>query len=626
MFKNLSAGGQTTAHGVRMLRQVIKIGFSIAFVLGLFYFGWFLCEQPQENYKAMYYMAKSKVCLEENVLIRAESWKEITQLPKRETKQKNPIKAEPDYGWASEDTPAYKNRMLKIKKAIAIKACEKRLRFFLGEAIEAAKTAGKISFGTFGLAMLVFLLRGRIGGKKKHLSGLPLSKPWKLKLKLKLLLKASDIKIGGVPMLKNSEAQHLLITGSSGSGKTNCLRQLLQQIRGQGDRAVIVDTTGSFVSEFYREGRDILLNPYDQRTKDWHPWCECNDLKFKKLSYGFIPSGNTQSDDFFPTAARAILEAALKNRVVANDFSMSHFLDLLLQSKSEKLLEEFGESDANIYLDPKGERTTASIRSTLNNFVANLRPLKDTDNPFSIRDWVSSENEGDDWLFLASSPQDREDMKTLLSVWISTALAAVKERGFETPSRKIYLVIDELHSLQKLEYLQESLAEMRKYKGCLVLATQNLSQLDDLYGVHTAKSMIDQCGTKVCFRQSEAVIAKRMSNFFGDVQTKETQEGISYGANDMRDGVNLSSVERNRPSVSPTDILSLKNLHAYLKLPGTIPPAKVKFRYLKEQQISSPFVEDPTVLERKKQEITKMRLEAAKKKEEKNSPKEKVDV
>jgi len=602
-----------------MLRQGLKIICFIAFAFGFLYFGKFLYQQPEENYKAMYYLAKSKVCMEENVLIRAESWKEITQPPKRKTKQKSSARSEPDYGWASEDTPAYKNRMLKIKKTTAIKACEQRLRFFQREAIEAAKTAGKIFLGVFGLSMILFELKGKIGGKKKHLSGLPLSKPWKLKLKLNLLFQASAIKIGGVPMLKNSESQHLLITGSSGSGKTNCLRQLLQQIRAQGDRAVIVDTTGSFVSEFYREGRDILLNPFDQRTKDWHPWCECNDLKFKKIAYGFIPSGNTQSDDFFPTAARAILEAALRSRVVANDFSMSRFLNLLLQSDSAELLEKLGDSDANIYLDPKGERTTASIRSTLNNFVANLRPLKDTDNPFSIRDWVSSENEEDDWLFLASSPQDREDMKTLLSVWISTALAAVKERGFETPGKKIYLIIDELHSLQKLEYLQESLSEMRKYKGCLVLATQNISQLDDIYGIHTAKSMIDQCGTKVCFRQSEAVIAKRMSNFFGDVQTKETQEGISYGANDMRDGVNLSSVERNRPSVSPTDILSLKNLHAYLKLPGTIPPAKIKFRYLKEQQISSPFVEDPTVLERKKEEITQMRLKEAQKNAEENA-------
>lgn len=622
MFKNLAAGGQTTAHGVRMLRQVIKIGFSIAMVFGLLYFGWFLYNQPQENYKAFYYLAKSKVSLEENVLIRAESWKEINRNPKKQPSNKKASKQEPDYGWASEDTQEYKNRMLKVKKDTAIKACEKRIRFFIGEVIEAAKTVGKIFFGTFGLSMLFFVFRGKIGGKKKYLSGLSLSKPWKLKLHL--LFKASPIKIGGVPMLKNSEAEHLLITGSSGSGKTNCLRQLLHQIRAQGDRAVIVDTTGSFVSEFYREGKDLLLNPFDQRTKDWHPWCECNDLKFKKISYGFIPSGKTQSDDFFPTAARAILEAALKSRVVAHDFSMSRFLDLLLQSNSEKLLEEFGDSDANIYLDPKGERTTASIRSTLNNFAANLRPLKDTDSPFSIRDWVS-ENEEDNWLFLASSPQDREDLKTLLSVWISTALAAVKERGFENPGKKIYLIIDELHSLHKLEYLQESLAEMRKYKGCLVLATQNLSQLDDIYGIHTAKSMIDQCGTKVCFRQSEAVIAKRMSNFFGDVQTKETQEGISYGANTIRDGVNLSSIERNRPSVSSTDILSLKNLHAYLKLPGTIPPVKIKFRYLKEQQIAASFIEDPTVLEEKKQEITKLRLEAAKKKEDENSSKEEVE-
>jgi hypothetical protein len=149
MFKNLAAGGQTTAHGVRMLRQVIKIGFSIAFALGLLYFGTFLYQQPQENYKAFYYLAKSKVCMEENVLIRAESWKEITRPPKRKTKQKISAREAPDYGWASEDTPAYKNRMLKIKKATAIKACEKRLQFFFGEAIEAAKTGGKISFGTF---------------------------------------------------------------------------------------------------------------------------------------------------------------------------------------------------------------------------------------------------------------------------------------------------------------------------------------------------------------------------------------------------------------------------------------------------------------------------------------------
>lgn len=88
MFKNLPAGGQTTAHGVRMLRQVFKIGFSISMAFGLLYFGWFLYQQPQENYKAFYYLAKSKITFEETVLIRAESWKEINRTPKKKHSKK----------------------------------------------------------------------------------------------------------------------------------------------------------------------------------------------------------------------------------------------------------------------------------------------------------------------------------------------------------------------------------------------------------------------------------------------------------------------------------------------------------------------------------------------------------
>ena len=97
-------------------------------------------------------------------------------------------------------------------------------------------------------------------------------------------------------------------------------------------------------------------------------------------------------------------------------------------------------------------------------------------------------------------------------------------------------------------------------------STQNLSQIDEVYGVHAARSMIDQCGTKICFRQSETAIAKRMASFFGEVHMKETQEGISYGANEIRDGVTLSSVEKMRPTVSYTDFQSLKNLQGYLDL------------------------------------------------------------
>ena len=106
------------------------------------------------------------------------------------------------------------------------------------------------------------------------------------------------------PLLKGKDPEHIMITGCTRSGKTNCMRGLLKQIRARGDQAVIVDTTGSFVSEFYEEERDILMNPYDKRSKPWHPWCECPHLDFEKLSLSFIPKPAARGeDDFFSAAA-----------------------------------------------------------------------------------------------------------------------------------------------------------------------------------------------------------------------------------------------------------------------------------------------------------------------------------
>jgi len=603
LFKTVAAGGQTTAHGVRMLRQVVKIGFRIALVFGLIYFGYFLYQQPQENYKALYYLAKSKICLDETVEIRAASWKEIQNPPGKTKKGKNNSVNNHSI-FASEQTDSYKNSMLEIKRATAIEVCEKRLHFFLGEATEAAKTGGKISLATFILVMFFFFLKDKKARKKKHLSGTQLTRPWKLRWKLRLTFQTSDLTIGKVPLVKGSETQHILITGSTGSGKTNCLRQLVTQIRKRGEQAVIVDTTGSFITEFYRKEHDFLLNPYDLRSEEWHPWCESDNLDFEKLAYAFIPSHIENSDDFFSNAARSIFLAALEKKTSSKNLCMEEFLEELLQSSNQELLNSLHNTDAAIYLDPKGERTTASIRSTLSNFISHLRPLKSTKNPFSIRDWVLSGKQNS-WLFLASDPTKRETLKVLLSVWFSTALSAVKERGISKNNPKIWLIADELYSLQKLEYLKDSLAEMRKYGGCIVLATQNLSQIDEIYGLHAARSMIDQCGTKVCFRQSETTIAKRMASFFGEVHIKETQEGISYGANEIRDGVSLSTVEKMRPSVSHTDFQSLKNLQAYLKLPENLSPAKIRFRYLKESRIAPSYIEDPEALQRKKKKDPK---------------------
>ncbi|MBY0264247.1 MAG: type IV secretion system DNA-binding domain-containing protein [Holosporales bacterium] len=67
----------------------------------------------------------------------------------------------------------------------------------------------------------------------------------------------------------------------------------------------------------------------------------------------------------------------------------------------------------------------------------------------------------------------------------------------------------------------------------------------------------------------------------GEAETTEHIENLSYGANTMRDGINLAQQTRTKPLVLPTEIGSLKDCEAYLKLPGTFPAAKIQLRYKK---------------------------------------------
>ncbi|KJV75443.1 type II/IV secretion system family protein [Orientia tsutsugamushi str. TA716] len=56
---------------------------------------------------------------------------------------------------------------------------------------------------------------------------------------LKRAKKASKICFGDLPLVKNSKRLHILITGTTGTGKTNMLNELLPQIRLHKDRAII---------------------------------------------------------------------------------------------------------------------------------------------------------------------------------------------------------------------------------------------------------------------------------------------------------------------------------------------------------------------------------------------------
>ena len=111
-----------------------------------------------------------------------------------------------------------------------------------------------------------------------------------------------------------------------------------------------------------------------------------------------------------------------------------------------------------------------------------------------------------------------------------------------------------------------------------------------IYGHHNTRVIIGNCATKVSFFEQDPTIAKQISQIFGEREVEEHQEGISYGAHQMCDGVNVSSIKRVRPVVSASDIQSLNKNVAYIKLPGKTPVTKLKLRCLHPETIADLFV------------------------------------
>ena len=95
-------------------------------------------------------------------------------------------------------------------------------------------------------------------------------------------------------------------------------------------------------------------------------------------------------------------------------------------------------------------------------------------------------------------------------------------------SRKVWFVLDELATLQRLPKLHAAVTENRKSNNPVVLGFQGRSQLETRYG-HEAEAMLSQPATKIFLRTSEPNAAEWISRTIGGVETERLKESRSSG-------------------------------------------------------------------------------------------------
>ena len=246
-------------------------------------------------------------------------------------------------------------------------------------------------------------------------------------------------------------------------------------------------------------------------------------------------------------------------------------------------------------VDPNSPRTASSVLFVI---AAHFNSLKLTNSKpgesFSIRDWLLGD-EQDSMLFLTSQENLSGELAPLQTAWMEIVIGAILSKSADS-DKKTWVIIDELPAINKIPSLGNALATTRSYGGCFVLGMQNIAQLREVYGRNAAQNISSECNTRCIFQSNDSDTAKWMSDNIGDIEVSEFKEGLSYGANTIRDGVSVSKQDKVKPILLPSEILNMSRLNLILKMPDNS-AVKAKVKHKKREVIVEPFIKNHEIVE-----------------------------
>lgn len=563
MFNDFIGGGQVFLHKVRMFWQVFCSTIHIALLLGVISSVSIYWPQLKQLDLAAVYSYRKAVLADDFDSAINELRPAIGKAPDRITL----VNAKTKSGiWATNIDPR-KVKVAYLFKQANNKAIELGQRILLVSSI--------ITLSTF---CIIALLWNRFGknlkaevtkdGSSKILTALEVRKA------LRKLGRASDLTIGDMPLVKDKETQHLLITGSTGCGKTTLIHNLLPQIERQNQPAIIIDQTGEMIAKYYNPERaDIIFNPFDQRSKSWNFWHDCESReeleRFSKILIGFNrKQSGSYSDPFWELAAEAVFNACVEF-LRPKKSSIQDLVKVVCNADVDYLKTVLVGTEGARYLANDSKQTASSIAAVL---AANAKPLTYLPNieeteSFSMKQYFANIQNGDNaWLFLAGKPSSRSLTLPLISCLTELALSQLMEIGIDN-KRRSWIVIDELPSLGKLPALSTLMAEGRKYGACVLAGLQSLNQLYSTYGRYDGSTIFGQFGTSFFFQNKEPEIAQMISSMCGLETITRQQKNTSYGANEFRDGVSYNEHQQKQPLVKKEDLASLAVGQCYVLLP-----------------------------------------------------------
>ncbi|MEW4339621.1 type IV secretion system DNA-binding domain-containing protein [Chromobacterium vaccinii] len=384
--------------------------------------------------------------------------------------------------------------------------------------------------------------------------------------------KLDPIMIGKMPMPLHLENRNILTCASIGAGKSVAMEYMQASAVKRRDRMCVVDPNGTYFSKFSFPG-DIILNPFDRRSAGWSIFNEIHGIHdFDRMAKSIIPPQIDPDTEQWCNYARDVLADTMRKLVETQNPDQDRLVNLLVREDGETIRTFLANTDSQGYFRENAEKAIASIQFMMNKYVRPLRFM--TKGGFSIYRWVHDPNAGN--LFITWREDMRATQRPLVAAWIDTICATILSYKPMT-NKRLWLFLDELESLGKLESFVPAATKGRKHGLRIAACIQDWAQLEEVYGKDAAKTLLACFRNYLIFGASNAYNAERASEILGKQQVirrhVSTNTGLRGGTTHSQQVVPPESV------ILDSEISNLKDLTGYVLFGEDFPIAKITVPY-----------------------------------------------
>lgn len=390
----------------------------------------------------------------------------------------------------------------------------------------------------------------------------------------------------GLFLNQNCLSKHFLLIGGIGTGKTNTMFHLLSQISenlAEDDVALIFDTKGDFVQEFYQDGDVVFSNEEScsfPKGSSWNIFAEIENGAGTMSSINeiakmlFAEACEKTQQIFFPAAARDIFAAILyhfmqmpENANVRNNATLLKYINQTTSKELRAMLNSYAQFRAMtsyIYNDdsPQTQGVLSELQQVVRQiFIGNFASY----GKLGIRDLIHKK--GGKRIFIE---YDLSIGQTLTPVYSLMFDLAIKEAiGRNRAKGNVYFVTDEFRLLPNLQHIDDAVNFGRSLGVKFLIGIQNVEQIYDNYGEERARSILSGLSTIFAFRVNDAKSREYIKDVFG-----QNVQLLRYQATIANKG--LQELHRDGYVVEDWDILRLEIGEAIIGFSG-VPPFKFKF-------------------------------------------------